>query len=191
MVVQKQLDPCNHVVYIHRKGSPHGEPFYVGIGTPGRPYEFRKGRRGKHWRRVYEKYGVHVEVYAKDLCRKDAYKLEVELIAKYKRIADGGTLVNHTLGGDGPGLGNKNATGKRSDEARQSFRHHQAKPVRCVETGMIYLNSHMAAVAIGTPEGGSHIRAVCRGERNTAYGYSWEWVRIESDYTTHPLRDTA
>ena len=50
---------------------------------------------------------------------------------------------------------------------------YKKKPVRCIETGIVY-ESATAAKEIG----GSKVSAVCRGERQTAGGYHWEFVKM-------------
>lgn len=48
------------------------------------------------------------------------------------------------------------------------------KRVKCIETGEIFYSSNEAGEKLGVD--GSHIRAVCRGDRKSAYGYHWEWT---------------
>lgn len=56
----------------------------------------------------------------------------------------------------------------------------RAVSVRCRETGEIFATSRDAAIKMfGIPRRGDHIAQVCRGERNIAYGYHWEYVPNE------------
>ena len=101
----------NKLLYIHKKGTTK-EVFYVGIGKPDRAYQISPSKRSELWNRTVNKHGVIVEIIETDLTWDKACELEIETISKYKRIKDGGTLVNHTDGGEG-------ATGfNHSDEAK-------------------------------------------------------------------------
>lgn len=48
------------------------------------------------------------------------------------------------------------------------------RPVRCVETGIIYASTHEASRELGIGQG--NISTVCRGGRKTAGGYHWEYA---------------
>lgn len=54
----------------------------------------------------------------------------------------------------------------------------QAKKVKRIDDSVIYGCAGEAAVSIGKDyvQGGKSIARCCRGERNTAYGYKWEFV---------------
>lgn len=54
------------------------------------------------------------------------------------------------------------------------YRNSSKRKVRCIETGMIYPSVSEAARQIGGSDVG--IGRVCRGERNTYYGYHWEYM---------------
>lgn len=89
----------NKVVYLH-KYPDSGIPYYVGIGNPTRPYEFK--RRSKFWTRTYDKYGVDIEIIQEGLTWEQACIVEQTLIKLYGRRDLGtGSLVNLTDGGDG------------------------------------------------------------------------------------------
>ena len=89
----------NKVIYKHlKKGTD--EVFYIGMGTPTRPY-IRNGR-SNWWDKVVAKYGYDIEIIEDSLSDEEAKCLEIKLIAKYGRRDLGtGTLVNMTDGGDG------------------------------------------------------------------------------------------
>lgn len=86
----------NKVVYLHKKKTDNSV-FYVGMGDLKRAY---CKQRPKWWNRVVDKYGYVVEIYKNELTQEQAFKLEIELIAKYGRIDLGnGQLINQTSGG--------------------------------------------------------------------------------------------
>lgn len=53
----------------------------------------------------------------------------------------------------------------------------KSKPVKCIETGIIYYSAVEAAKQTGL--GASHIRECCRGEAITCGGYHWEYAKEE------------
>ena len=53
----------------------------------------------------------------------------------------------------------------------------RVKPVRCIETGVEYPSVSEASRQTGI----SHIHQVCKGDRKTAGGYHWEYIRKEVD----------
>jgi len=104
-------------VYIHRR-LDNNEPFYVGIGVPGRALS-RSGRT-KHWRNIVAKHGVKIDYVVKGVSRAEAVDLEVLLISWIGRTLLGsGPLVNITDGGEGcPG---RDLGKKLSDDHRQKL----------------------------------------------------------------------
>lgn len=91
----------NKVVYIHRKATD-GTIFYVGMGSPKRPYIKSKGRRSFWWLKTFNKHGRVVEVVADGLSKDAAYELEMFLIFTIGRRDKGlGSLVNLDDGGGG------------------------------------------------------------------------------------------
>lgn len=70
--------------------------YYVGIATdPKRPY--RRTKRNTHWTRVYNKYGLLVDILAKDISLEGAKEMEKFLINSIGID----NLCNITLGGEG------------------------------------------------------------------------------------------
>jgi hypothetical protein len=78
------------------------EIFYVGLGYGNRAYNKWAGRN-KFWGNYVEKYGFEVEIIVDNITRKQAEKIEIDLIANLGRrqIDEGGVLVNRSSGGDG------------------------------------------------------------------------------------------
>jgi hypothetical protein len=89
-------------------------PFYIGIGTKTKFYttlnkEYRRAYnsidRTDFWKKISKKHGYKVDI----LLESDDYlyiqKKEIEFISIYKRIVDGGTLINFCEGGRGGYLG--------------------------------------------------------------------------------------
>ena len=52
--------------------------------------------------------------------------------------------------------------------------HPEARKVRCIETGEIFLSARKATQAYGGS--GSSVARVCNGERKTFKGRHWEWI---------------
>jgi len=89
-------DTC---VYFHKRLDTN-EVFYVGIGSPKRPYS--KNDRNKWWHNIANKVGYEVEVIEENLTWDSACLIEIALISFFGRRDLGkGTLVNLTDGGDG------------------------------------------------------------------------------------------
>jgi hypothetical protein len=80
------------------------EVFYVGKGKGSR--SSNTYRRNAHFKNILNKLselGMAPTVVrvADGLTESEAFKIEIELISKYRRAEDGGTLCNITTGGDG------------------------------------------------------------------------------------------
>jgi len=80
--------------------------FYVGLGKGNRAHNQWSGRN-KFWDNYVNKHGFEVEFIAENLTRKQAGKIEIQLIAELGRrqIDEGGILVNRSTGGDGGCVG--------------------------------------------------------------------------------------
>lgn len=103
----------NRYVYRHcyKTGPKSGNPFYIGRGThhPGdaasnetfynRAYSY--GGRTNWWARIVKKYGVEVEIVMDNLTFDEAVGKEIEFIALYGLMLDGGMLCNMSTGGTG------------------------------------------------------------------------------------------
>ena len=89
-----------YYVYKHvRKDT--GIIFYVGMGKGKRCYDTERGRNNR-WKEIISETDYDIIIVKDNLSEKDAFKLEIELIAKYGRERfENGTLVNITSGGQG------------------------------------------------------------------------------------------
>lgn len=86
-------DTC---VYIHTRSD--NIVFYVGIGTPKRPYSEKA--RNQHWHNTTSKYAYTVTILHQNLTWDQACAIEIELIKKYRELS-GDKLCNVTEGGEG------------------------------------------------------------------------------------------
>jgi len=79
------------------------EPFYIGIGSDNKNYLRSKNKesRNKYWKNIVSKTDYEIEIMLDDITLQEAREKEKEFITLYKRKADGGTLVNLTIGGEG------------------------------------------------------------------------------------------
>ena len=90
------------VLYAHYRKSDN-QIFYVGYGTPLRPYD--KHGRNVFWVRTVNKHDYYVEILQENLIKDRAEQLEILTIAFYGRRDLGkGTLVNLTDGGEGTSM---------------------------------------------------------------------------------------
>lgn len=91
------LNDLNRIcVYLHYYDNEIN-PFYVGQGSINRAFSF--SRRNKLWKeKVIDITKVKVNIFKIDITIEESIKIEKELIDKYKRIENGGCLVN---GNDG------------------------------------------------------------------------------------------
>lgn len=68
-----------------------------------------------------------------------------------------------------------NATyGTRIERIVKTRLNRHAKPVRCVETGIIYPSVSFIQRTFGYNQ--ANIASVCKGKLKTAYGYHWEYI---------------
>jgi len=89
----------NKVGYYHKRLDT-GETFYVGIGTPERPYENK--HRNNYWNHIVKKVEYEVIIVKENLSWEDACDWEKSEIEKIGRKDLGlGPLVNMTDGGEG------------------------------------------------------------------------------------------
>ena len=92
------MESSNYYVYLHRL-SDTGEVFYVGKGHGRRAWD--KVDRNVYWKAKTHGRCYEIVFYAENLTEDQAFTVEKQLIADYKNIFNGGTLVNLTEGGEG------------------------------------------------------------------------------------------
>lgn len=87
-------DYNRHVVYEHYYNNEI-LPFYVGEGTLQRAFVLGGNRRNNAYNNKAKDINlIKVNIVAIDVSNEEALILETELINKYKRISEGGSLVN-------------------------------------------------------------------------------------------------
>lgn len=87
-------DYNRHVVYEHYYDN-EDFPFYVGEGTLQRAFVLGGNRRTSYYNEKAKDINlIKVKIIAIDVTTEEAIKLETELINKYKKISDGGSLIN-------------------------------------------------------------------------------------------------
>ena len=102
------------VVYIH-KNPQTKEIYYVGIGNL-RKRAFHFYDRNDHWKKVYKKYGVIVDIISENISLESAKKMEIFLIQSIGIE----NLTNKTLGGEGAfGLRHTEELKKRMSKERK------------------------------------------------------------------------
>ena len=69
-------------------------------------------------------------------------------------------------------------------ELKQELKIKYGKPVRCVETDVVYYSAAEAKRQSGI----EHIGCACRGERNTAGGYHWEFIDQDAKESSNKRR---
>jgi hypothetical protein len=187
-----------HYVYTHLNPNTK-EVFYVGIGKGNRAWNKGAGRN-KFWVNYSNKYGFEVEIIAKDITRKEAGEIEIELIAHLGRrqIDEGGTLVNRSTGGDGGSGGythteewkrqfSEKQTGKKkkplSQEAKDKIskalkgrEQHWGKPILQFDKQGNFIKEWPSAKAARKKTGAKNIFEVASGYKNQMYKSSGGWV---------------
>lgn len=157
-------DYKRHVVYEHYYGN-EDKPFYVGEGDLQRAFVFCGKRRTQQYKdKVLDVNLVHVKIVAIDISVDDAIKLQDKLIDKYKRISEGGSLLNVDY--------------KRGGGFRQSL----AKKVYQFSLNGKYINTYISTGEAEKAVNGkrSNIANCCAGRKwhSTSSGYLW---RYEND----------
>lgn len=107
------------------------QPFYIGIGSD-KNYSraYWKHGRTRYWKNIVNKSGYDVEIILDNISWVDACRKEKEFILLYKKISDGGLLVNLTDGGDGT-IGLKpNITSERNKKISETLKNKYASGER-------------------------------------------------------------
>lgn len=158
--------PEGNYVYIHIRNDS-GKVFYVGRGTKYRGWA--KAGRNKYWTNIFKKHGHTVEVVESGLSLDESKILEKMVIEL--ALACDCVLANKTSGGDGvSGL-------IFDDESKIKMSRSQGgKRVYC-SNGMSFDTGQKAAEWLQINGQGlalsGHISACARGERGSAWGYTW------------------
>ena len=102
-------------VYRHIRKDTN-QPFYIGVGLTDDNYarSMAKSKRNSYWKNIVSKSEYEIQILFDDVSREFALEKERELISIYKRVDDGGTLCNMTLGGEG-------TLGKRPSNIRKVY----------------------------------------------------------------------
>jgi hypothetical protein len=172
------------VVYIHMKPS-NREIYYIGIGNK-ESRAYNKKDRNIHWKRVYEKYGVVVDIVARDISLNEAREIEKFMIHSFGVE----NLCNITLGGEGAfGL-------KHSEKLKEK----QAKLLKSYSIGRIHTKETKEKISKTRKERNIKISEITRIRQKEAWKkssmrvkeittgiecYMWETpIIFESKYRT-------
>jgi len=97
LTVYKELSAMN-IYYVYQYVREDRTPYYIGKGSKRRAWEKHKRANGCDLR---PRDRSKIQILKNNLTQQEAWNLETALIEKYKRIIDGGILVNSNLGGEG------------------------------------------------------------------------------------------
>ena len=155
-------------VYEHYYNNEN-KPFYIGQGTLQRAFVFSGNRRNN----VYNNYAkdinlIKVNIIAIDITPQQGIEFEKQLIAKYKFIKDGGSLVNIEIGGRG------GSRGKGADNVLSKPVNQYTKSYQFIKQ---WASATVAAETLGFDA--SSISKCCRHvpKYNSHKGYIWEFAK--------------
>ena len=104
--------------------------------------------------------------------------LGVNVVRHLNDCKTNNTLTNLTWGSYSDNMQDCIRNGKYNHEAAARGRvmgvKKVSKPVRCIETGIIYSSAYNAECQTGISN--SHIGHCCRGQRQIAGGFHWEYI---------------
>ena len=156
-------DYNRHVVYEHYYDNEE-KPFYVGEGTLQRAFVFNGVRRTEYYKnKAIDINKIKCKIVAIDITNEEAINLETELINKYGKINNGGSLVN---------VDYKRGGGKRESILRKVY--------QFSKTGDFIAEYESAAEASRqTNISNANILSCCKGVKNhaTAGGYIWRFTK--------------
>ena len=155
---------CVYEHYYNRED----KPFYVGQGTLQRAFVFKGNRRNSSYNDYVKDINlIKVNIVAIDITSEKGVELETNLISKYKFISEGGSLVNHELGGRG------GSRGKGADNIL-------SKPVNQFTKSRKFIKRWASASEAAQKLGfdSSAISKCCRHvpKYNSHRGYVWEFA---------------
>lgn len=168
-------DYNRHVVYEHYYDKEE-LPFYIGEGTIQRAFVLGGNRRTSYYNEKAKDINlITVKIVAIDISTEEAIALETELIDKYKRMSDGGSLINKDY--------------KRGGGLRTSLE----KPVYQFtiwgEFIAEYKSAAEAARILGLNQ--ANIGSCCKGLKNhaTCGGFKFRFTReFETKYTPPTIK---
>lgn len=184
--------------YVYKHTFPNDKVY---IGITSRKPEARWGRDGKGYRRKikgkwiqplmaratlkYKWDDIKHEVLFEGLTKEEAEAKEIELIAFYKsddpehgyNIEHGGR-VNRVSEETKKKISQANKGKQKTENHKQKLKEanigkHSAKPLICIETGVIYRTGTEASQATGISR--PNILAACCGKQKTAGGFHWAY----------------
>lgn len=168
-------------VYLHYYNNEE-LPFYVGQGSINRAFNFIS--RNKLWKdKVKDESKVKVVIYKIDISIEDSITIEKELIAKYKKIEEGGSLVNGNDGDTAIGktgsenyFYDKHLFGKDNGNYGNKYDSNiLSKPVIQIDILGNFVKEWASATE-AEEIGGFHagpISSCCSGKRHIHAGYQW------------------
>lgn len=188
-------------IYVHKRKTDLSI-FYVGKGKDNR-HKSLSGRN-LHWKNIVNKHGFISEILFENLTEEESFKIEIDLIKKYKE--DGIILCNRSTGGEGAAgvihseqtkqkfriakLGKKQSN-SHAEKSRIARIGHKNTPENIEKTaasrrrpvinssGMIFKSTEDAKnfkKKNGYPMAvQSNISACALGNRNNAYGETWSY----------------
>lgn len=162
------------------------EPFYIGVGEDNTKNIGKYDRaydthcRNKHWKGIYAKTCIEVEILVDDLPYEKAYEKEIEFIKLYGRTDLGtGILCNKTNGG--PGVFKPIYSEKTLKKKRDNRKHKMIKVVQKDFDGNVINIWDCIADATkgvgGKSDGG--IKSALNGNSLHAYNFKWEYFNQE------------
>lgn len=177
-----QLKDLNRIcVYLHYYDKEQN-PFYVGQGSIRRAFSFTS--RNKLWKeKVIDITKVKVNIFKIDITIEESIQLEKELINKYKRIENGGCLVN---GNDGDTyidkcnsenyFYNKHLFGENNGNYGNKYEFNSLSiPILQIDI-LGNIIKEWASATEASEKGNFHagsIAACCKGKRHIHNGYQW------------------
>jgi len=162
------------------------EPFYIGVGEDNVRNTSKYDRaydiycRNKHWKDIYAKTSIEVEILVDDLPYEKAYEKEIEFIKLYGRTDLGtGILCNKTNGG--PGVFKPVHSKKTLKKKRDNNKHRMIKVVQKDFDGNIINIWDCIADATKRMGGKSHANIInaLNGNNLHAYNFKWEYFNQE------------
>lgn len=164
------------------------EPFYVGKGKDSRAYS--RWGRNKHWYNIVNKVGYSVEIVQDNLTEEEAFNLEIETIANYRKLEY--KLCNMTNGGEGvSGCTPSEKTRAKMSASKQNISEETRAKLGAVHKkavtnnfGEAYDSARSASIATGVTN--TNISRCCLGELKSAGTRNGEkivWVLEENKDT--------